>query len=238
MAALDGHRALVALRDAKLSARVARSLRRSTGWTIASVDSGDAALRACATAPFDVFLLDDALSVVSGLELARVLRQRDRDRELTIVLRETWTNGSIDESAALDAGVDEVVAAAVGVRPLVARIVIRTLRRALGPFARGRVRFSGGRLYADFDAAFVTVDGHPITLPIRDLAMLRYFVEHQNELVTREELLRAVWANQPGPRRRTVDAHVARLRARLGVARSSIRTITPYGYLFAAGKSV
>ncbi|HET9315129.1 MAG TPA: winged helix-turn-helix domain-containing protein [Vicinamibacteria bacterium] len=72
-----------------------------------------------------------------------------------------------------------------------------------------------GTVEADFKCAEVRRDGEPVALAAKEFLLLRYFVEHRGELLTRNELLDGVWGYDAMPLTRTVDVHVAWLRKKL-----------------------
>ena len=78
-----------------------------------------------------------------------------------------------------------------------------------------------------------TIDGSPIDLTYMEYELLRYFVEHQGRVWSREQLLQKVWGYDYFGGARTVDVHVRRLRAKLGGERASwITTVRSVGYRF------
>ena len=92
-----------------------------------------------------------------------------------------------------------------------------------------------GSVAADFRRAEVTRDGDPVALAAKELLLLRYFVEHRGELLTRNELLDGVWGYDAMPVTRTVDVHVAWLRKKLEPQPHQPRyivTIHKLGYKF------
>ena len=87
----------------------------------------------------------------------------------------------------------------------------------------------------DLDSGVVTRDGEPLELPAREFVLLRYFLEHPGQVLSRERLLKDVWGYPRVPESRTVDVHVARLRKRLEVDRARPRhflTLRGRGYRF------
>jgi DNA-binding response OmpR family regulator len=92
-----------------------------------------------------------------------------------------------------------------------------------------------GSVEADFKRAEVKRDGEPVALAAKEFLLLRYFVEHRGELLTRNELLDGVWGYDAMPLTRTVDVHVAWLRKKLEPEPRQPRfivTIHKLGYKF------
>jgi len=116
------------------------------------------------------------------------------------------------------------------------------LRRA--PIRTGQVVHQFGpirietRGLSDHRDVKVTRNGAPIYLSAREFELLRYFVEHQGMVLSREELLRAVWGYEAGTFTRTVDVHVASLRQKLErdpKRPELIVTVHKSGYRFVGG---
>ena len=81
----------------------------------------------------------------------------------------------------------------------------------------------------DLDSGVVTRDGEPLELPAREFVLLRYFLEYPGQVLSREGLLKDVWGYPRVPEGRTVDVHVAQLRAKLG-AHCPVETVRGVGY--------
>jgi DNA-binding response OmpR family regulator len=95
--------------------------------------------------------------------------------------------------------------------------------------------YSFGTVEADFRRAEVRRDGEPVALAAKEFLLLRYFVEHRGELLTRNELLDGVWGYDAMPLTRTVDVHVSWLRKKLEPEPHQPRfivTIHKLGYKF------
>lgn len=118
---------------------------------------------------------------------------------------------------------------------LVARIealLCRVRREKLTPV----VRFQFGNVEVDFEKNDVRKLGAPVNLAGKEPHLLRYLVDHRGKVVSREELLEAVWEYQPGVSSRTIDVHVAWLRQKLEDSPQNqrhIHTVRGVGYRFA-----
>ncbi|MGG7377663.1 winged helix-turn-helix domain-containing protein, partial [Escherichia coli] len=73
-----------------------------------------------------------------------------------------------------------------------------------------------GGLQLDPDKLVVTLHGRPIRLPLREFDLLRYFMNHADRLLTREEIWTAVWGRRSSDASNTLTVHIKRLRGRLG----------------------
>jgi two-component system alkaline phosphatase synthesis response regulator PhoP len=194
------------------------------------VGSGDAALKAVASRPPDVVILDLNLPILSGLEVCRILRSRSDARYLPIIML-TARTGENDRVQGLELGADDYVTKPFSLRELNARV--RAVLRRLGQAGEQQtMAYTGARLSADFDAVAVTVDGASIRLTRREFELLRYLVRNKNRVVSRDRLLERVWGYDRLVETRSVDVHVGRLRSKLGEAGRQIETVVGLGYRF------
>ncbi|WP_329336593.1 response regulator transcription factor [Streptomyces sp. NBC_00663] len=194
---------------------VAESLRRGLlryGFEVAWVTTGGAALRH--EEPYDVVLLDLGLPDTDGLDVCRALRERGSVPIIVISARSDET----DRVVGLELGADDYVSKPFGVREVIARI--RAVMRRAQPkadVAAGPDRY-GDRLTVDRKAARVRLDGEEVALAPKEYDLLAFLTEEPGALMSREQIMEAVWdANWFGPTK-TLDVHVAALRRKLAGA--------------------
>jgi DNA-binding response OmpR family regulator len=221
-------RVLVVEDEHDIAALVKHTLERSGDALVELVASGDAAIRAATDAPPDLIILDLNLPVLSGGEVCRILRARPQTAGVPIIMLTARTSES-DRVAGLDMGADDYVTKPFSLRELSAR-VRAVLRRVAPPPAA--TLYQGKHLKADFDAVAVAVDGQPIRLTRREFELLRFLVDNRNRVLSRDRLLERVWGYERFIETRSVDVHVGRLRAKLGVAAHQIETVVGLGYRF------
>jgi len=180
------------------------------GYVVTNAVDGDQALEfALATHP-DLILLDVMLPRRSGLDVCRILRQRG----LTVpILMLTARSEEPDIIQGLEAGADDYVTKPFSIRELTARVKAH-LRRAAAMHAGVDV-FRLGDIALDFRNYTAERNGEPLALSHRELEILRYFIQHRGETVTREQLLEHVWGITHYPMTRTVDNHIAKLRQKI-----------------------
>jgi two-component system alkaline phosphatase synthesis response regulator PhoP len=139
----------------------------------------------------------------------------------------------IDKVVGLELGADDYVTKPFSIRELLAR-VRAILRRSDGSKRRlSRYRFDDVEL--DFETYRGTRAGQALDMSPREFELLRYLIERKGETVTRERLLEDVWGYENYPSTRTVDTHIAKLRAKIGDSGSEPRhilTIHGSGYKF------
>jgi DNA-binding response OmpR family regulator len=170
-------------------------------------------------------ILDIALPGLEGTEIVRRLRE---EGDWTPVIFLTARDDEVDRILGLEMGGDDYVTKPFSPRELVTRV--RTLlRRAAGPPDGGRVR-TLGPVTLDPGRRLVTVAGTPLALTPTEFDLLGHLLGRPGRVFTREELLASVWGYASAAGTRTVDVHVAQVRAKLGGAASLIRTVRGVGY--------
>lgn len=179
----------------------------------------------------DAVLLDLELPDANGLTLLEELRARG-DRAPVIIM--TGRGGDEEVVRGLDAGADDFIEKPVGGAVLVARlraVIRRGAHQATG--RRNAGILSLGALSLDRLARRATVEGQVLDLTPKEFTLLEYLLLCAEETVTRTELLDHVWELQGEPESNVVDAHMARLRAKLRVAttRPDIRTVRGKGFV-------
>ncbi|MGI5456602.1 response regulator transcription factor [Streptomyces sp. CA-249302] len=199
---------------------VAESLRRGLiryGFEVEWVTTGGAALRH--EGPYDVVLLDLGLPDTDGLDVCKALRERSDVPIIVISARSDET----DRVVGLELGADDYVSKPFGVREVIARI--RAVMRRVQPRNPGSESPSdggperyGARLTVDRKAARVRLDGEEVALAPKEYDLLSFLTEEPGALMSREQIMEAVWdANWFGPTK-TLDVHVAALRRKLAGA--------------------
>lgn len=178
------------------------------GYEVAASADGEDGLRRATHEPFDLLVLDVMLPGRNGLELCRELRRRGSDLP---VLMLTARGQLADRVAGLKLGADDYLTKPFEMAELLARVESCLRRRPLPSLAA----YGFGAVEVDFRKAEVRRDGVAVALAAKEFLLLRYFVEHRGELLTRNELLDGVWGVDSMPLTRTVDVHVAWLRKKL-----------------------
>jgi two-component system alkaline phosphatase synthesis response regulator PhoP len=200
------------------------------GYEVVIARDGEEALeRFSATKP-DIILLDVMLPRRSGLDVCRELRSRGVE---TPIIMLTARSQEIDKVVGLEIGADDYVTKPFGIRELLARIGAH-LRRATKQVADIEV-YKFGDVEIDFKKYRASKNGEDIELSAREFEILKYLIQRRDEIVTRDQLLDAVWGYNSSPITRTVDNHVVKLRQKLEDTPSEpqhIITVHRVGYRF------
>ena len=200
------------------------------GYEVLTAPDGASGLERARSAKPDVVILDIMLPKLSGLEVCKALRSEGFEAPIVML---TARGQEIDKVVGLELGADDYVTKPFSIRELLAR-VRAILRRTDGTKKRlSRYRFSD--LELDFEAYRAKKGGDALDLSPREFELLRYLIERKGETVTRDKLLEDVWGYESYPSTRTVDTHIAKLRAKIGDSGSEPRyilTIHGTGYKF------
>jgi DNA-binding response OmpR family regulator len=158
----------------------------------------------------DLVLLDLMLPKRSGYDVCRSLKQEMP--QLPIVML-TARSQEADVVLGLDLGADDYVTKPFSVLELMARIksVLRRTRTA----ATISDKYQFGDLEIDFRKYESRRNGKLLDLSPREYEILKFFIEKQGEIISREDLLNAVWGYESYPNTRTVDTHIAKLRQKI-----------------------
>ncbi|HEX3748400.1 MAG TPA: response regulator transcription factor [Bryobacteraceae bacterium] len=181
----------------------------------------------------DLILLDLMLPRMSGLEFCRKLRSEGIQ---TPVLMLTARSEEPDRVLGLDLGADDYVTKPFSVRELMARVRALLRRSQMSPDGAAlpdELRF--GATEIDFRSYEARIDGAAVEMTRKEFAVLRFLASRAGQVVTRDDLLNEVWGYESYPSSRTVDNHVAGLRAKLERDASEpehIKTVHGVGYKF------
>ncbi len=158
----------------------------------------------------DLLILDLMLPKLSGYEICRQMRAAGMT---TPILMLTARGEETDRVLGLDLGADDYVTKPFSVRELLAR-VRALLRRAQPPKpALDELRFED--IAIDFRSYEAQKGGQPLEMTRREFQILRELASRPGEVIARFELLDKVWGMEASPTTRTVDNHLAGLRAKL-----------------------
>jgi len=205
---------------------------RKHGYTVSAAGDGDTGLEMAMRTPVDLILLDLMLPGQSGLAVCEKLRKAGSS---TPILMLTARRQIKDKVKGLKAGGDDYLTKPFQMAELLARVEA-LLRRVASSPEPAPTQYQFGSIAMDTRSTEVTRDGQPVPLSAKEFQLLRYFVEHPNVTISRDELLREVWGYGDRPPTRTVDVHVAWLRQKLEDDIKNPRhilTVVGFGYKFA-----
>jgi len=198
------------------------------GFQVRRTGDGEEALLLAEEEQPDIVILDWMIEGISGLEVCRRLRRKERTGNVPIIML-TARGEESDRIRGLDTGADDYVTKPFSPRELLSRVtaVLRRVRPALAG-----EQLSYADIEMDVTAHKVRRGGKPVQLGPTEFRLLRHLLEQPGRVFSRERLLDAVWQHDPDIDARTVDVHVRRLRKALneGGRADLIRTVRSAGY--------
>jgi DNA-binding response OmpR family regulator len=197
---------------------------RAAGYGVEVVADGEAALKAVGALRPSALVLDIGLPTLDGIEVCRRLRGGG---DWTPVLFVTARDDEVDRILGIELGADDYITKPFSPRELVARLG-GVLRRVRGDSMAPEV-LTHGPLHVDLTSHEVRVAGREVALTATEFDLLAHLMRRPGVVFTREQLLSDVWGYASTAGGRTVDVHVAQVRAKLGDA-SPIRTVRSVGY--------
>lgn len=172
----------------------------------------------------DLCVIDIMMPEVDGWEVTREIRKKS---DLPIIMLSARSE-EFDLLTGFESGIDEYVTKPFSPAVLVKRVEA-LLKRASGQVLSDEKLQKG--LVIDSNAFTAFVDGKPLELTLKEFELLSYLYENSGRVLTRDQLLNAIWGYDYLGDSRTVDSHIARLRTKLGdYGASHLKTIYGMGY--------
>ena len=175
-----------------------------------ALDGEDGLNKAMKEAP-DMILLDIMLPKKDGLDVCRELRQRNVSIPIIML---TAKSEEVDKVVGLEIGADDYITKPFSVRELMARVKAH-LRRGKNEEKGVPSVYRFNDVEIDFIHFKVKRSGKEFDLTSLEVEILKYFVAHRGEVVSREALLDKIWGYETYPSTRTIDNHILKLRKKL-----------------------
>jgi len=202
------------------------------GYAVETRQNGREGYELASVRTFEAIILDINLPEKSGFDFCKDLRGQGIRTPILIL---TARGQLVDKVLGFKLGADDYLTKPFEIPELLARLEA-LLRRTGGETVSGTMEvFDFGPIRVDLRRAHVMKNGRPVELSAREFQLLRYFIEHPDQVITREELLTEVWGYTGTVFTRTVDVHVSLLRRKLeGDSEESTRfyTVRGLGYRF------
>lgn len=195
-----------------------------SGYRVCVESDGVDALEAVRAQRPDAIVLDVGLPTIDGIEVCRRLRAA---QDWTPILFVTARDDEVDRVVGLELGADDYMTKPFSPRELVARVA-SVLRRVDGPPVPPAA-LEVGPVRVDTGSRRVYNDGREVDLTATEFQLIAYLMRRPGWVFTREQLLSDVWGYSAVAGTRTVDVHIAQLRAKLG-PNCPVRTVRGVGY--------
>jgi two-component system alkaline phosphatase synthesis response regulator PhoP len=202
------------------------------GYEVITAHDGVEGLnRALASSP-DLVVLDVMMPKMSGLDVCRKLKMK---RPSIPIIMLTARGQEVDKVVGLELGADDYVTKPFSIRELLARV--KAVIRRAHTLPQDQDRYAFGDVEVDMHGCRVTKEGKLLEFTTKEFDLLKYFLCHPGQSLSRERLLEEVWGYEAQTNTRTVDAHLVRLRQKLEPIPEQPRfflTVHGTGYKFAA----
>ncbi|NDI84928.1 response regulator transcription factor [Undibacterium crateris] len=192
------------------------------GYTVDWLQHGDSVVTTVLQHDYEAILLDLSLPGMDGMQILRQLRQRDYHHPVLVI---TARDQIPDRIAGLDAGADDFVIKPFDLDELSARL--RAASRRVHGRTQELIRYAG--VLIDVSARSVQLDGQPVALTAKEFSVLLMLIEHQGQIVSREQLESTVYGWGEEVESNAIQVHIHHLRKKLG--KSLIRTVHAVGYM-------
>lgn len=210
--------------DVELGALLAEYLGRE-GIAVETETDGARGLDRALAGGFDLIVLDVMLPGLDGFEVLRRLRASSSVPVLMLTARAE----DMDRIAGLELGADDYLGKPFNPRELAAR-VRAILRRAEPPDGGGRIEVSG--VVLDPASREVSSGGTRVALTTLEFAILEILMRSAGRVVSRDELMEALYSRKTTPFDRSIDMHISHLRRKLERGHPLITTVRSVGYQF------
>ncbi len=179
----------------------------------------------------DLIILDIMLPKKHGFDVCRDIRKEGIDTPIIFL---TSKKEEMDKVLGLELGADDYVTKPFSIRELLARV--KALLRRKGEMKREIDEYNFGTVHIDFKKQIASKNKESVKLSAKEFEVLKYFIQHEGEVVTREMLLDDIWGYEYFPTSRTVDNYILSIRKKLEETPNEpkhILTVHTAGYKFA-----
>lgn len=180
------------------------------GYVVFTARDGSAGLRLVSEKDPAIIILDIMLPRMSGLDLCKRLRESGNR---TPIIMLTARGQELDKVVGLKTGADDYMTKPFSFLELLARVEA-VLRRSAKHVEKIE-SYEFGDVKLDFKKFEAIKGDHQLNLSPREFNIMKYFVQHREEVITRDQLLNDVWGYNSFPLSRTVDTHIAKLRQKI-----------------------
>lgn len=208
------------------------------GYELLCAEDGEIGRKLVQTEPFDLVLVDLMLPRLSGLDLIREMRQKRVDLPILVL---SAKGQEADKVMALSLGADDYMTKPFGLAELLARVRALLRRgRLMKPLASSPNLGSPGtgkgnhRIFLDVPGRRLLVDGEEVETTAKEFDLLRLFMSHPGQVLTREQIMQRIWGSEHFTLR-TIDNFVVRLRSKIEPNPDTpqiLETVRGVGYRF------
>jgi two-component system response regulator VicR len=200
------------------------------GYEVIHCSDGVSGLKAFQEHSFDLCIFDIMLPRMDGFTLAKNIRETEEEVPILFLSARSLQE---DKIHGLKLGADDYLTKPFSIQELILRIEV-FLRRSKGkpPVQKETTHYNIGDFRFDFQKLILSRNGATQTLTFREGEVLKYFASRRNEVVRREELLKAIWGDDDYYMGRSLDVFISRLRKYLATEDLAVRIDNVHGIGF------
>ncbi len=199
----------------------------SSGLSAKGVETGSQLFKALSEHPASLILLDIMLPEEDGLAILQKLKSSEVTRDIPVIMV-TAKGAEYDKVKGLNCGADDYITKPFGMMEFIARV--RAVLRRTGKEDKENATLQIGELQVLVQQHQVLAAGRKVTLTLKEFELLKYLMENQGIVLSRDRLLGHVWGYDFDGETRTVDVHIRTLRQKLGSCGDLIETVRGVGY--------
>ena len=194
------------------------------GYDTAEASDGLEAVSMCRNEDFDLIVMDAMMPELDGFSACKKIREI---KDIPVIMLSA-RGEEYDKLFGFETGADDYVVKPFSPRELMARIKVVINRRSKA--ASSKIEAEG--IEIDTLGRVVYIDGKRTELTAKEYELLLYLVKNIGIVLTREQIMEAVWGYEYYPADRTVDWQIKQLRSHIGTCRNNIVTVRGVGYKF------
>ncbi len=214
--------------DRRISDFLVKGL-EEVGYVITLCKSGEEVLQQYLSLSFDLMIIDVMLPGIDGIQLVQTIRYK---KIFTPILMLSALNSVLDKTTALDSGADDYMTKPFHFDELLARIKALTRRNQYDQLDTSKHIQDFGSIQIDTHQYKVHLNQNPVDLSPREFKLLKYLCDNYGKVVTRQQILNAVWGIHFENPSNVVDVYISYLRNKLESKQKFIHTVKGIGYLF------
>lgn len=202
----------------------------NAGYNVETAASAEEALEVLSDG-HSLILLDVMMHGMSGFQMARLLRE-EKNNQIPIIFL-TAKDGQDDLLTGFSSGADDYIPKPFSIQEVIARVgaVLRRSASVEKPVAADST-IKVGDVTIDRERKTVTVGGQPVQFSKKEFEILNLLASEPGKIFSRDDLITELWKDAPYVLDRTVDVHIARIRAKLGTCKGYLTNRSGYGYTF------
>ena len=198
----------------------------TTGFEAKGIRNGKELRKALKEEIPQLILLDIMLPGEDGYSILEKLKSNQETRDIPVIMV-TAKEAEYDKVRALDSGADDYITKPFGMMEFIARVKA-VLRRAAKQAGKKEYTYKGLTIHVDRHQVFDRE--RAVDLTLKEFELLRYLMENQGIVLSRDQILEKIWGYEYAGETRTVDVHIRTLRQKLGDSGFLIETVRGVGY--------